>query len=203
MRAPLLASAFLVLAACGGGGAKPEVPTVALPSDGGVAVAPPPAGTGLEGARTPPPLELGSKHASRKAHPEWAACRTSTKPAAAAGDEVRASTALGTACGPGMATALAFAGKQEQTQGAQAFPFKAEPGRCYRVVAAAAPGVRTLVVSVVDAEGQIAGEWAENADSPLLAPPEAVCFSHAQDAKVTVSIGWGSGPFAGRLLSSP
>jgi hypothetical protein len=70
-------------------------------------------------------------------------------------------------------------------------------------VAAAASGVRTLVVSIVDAEGQTAAEWAENAEAPLLAPPEALCFTRSVDAKVTVSVGWGSGPFAGRVLSSP
>jgi hypothetical protein len=202
MRAPFVASALLCVAACGGG-VKAEVPTVALPSDAGASVAPPPPGTGLEGARLPPPLELGSRHATRKAHAEWASCRNGAKPAAAPGDEARAATALANACAPGMATAVAFAGTQEPTAPASVVPFKAEQGRCYRIVAAAAPGVRTLVVSIVDAEGQTAAEWAENAEAPLLAPAEALCFTRSVDAKVTVSVGWGSGPFAGRVLSSP
>ena len=60
-----------------------------------------------------------------------------------------------------MKSAASFAGDQSATTAAQAFPFKAEQGRCYRVVAAAAPTIRQLVVAIVDADGQTAAEYAE------------------------------------------
>jgi len=92
-------------------------------------------------------------------------------------------------------------GKGGQGLPAQAFKFKAEAGRCYRVVAAAAATVKNVELLVVDSDGAVADET--RSDEPRVASADggSICFKTADDAQAVVSVGAGDGAFAVQIWS--
>ena len=194
------ALAAVVLAIACGGGPKDPSSLLAVPIDAAAPVVALPTSTALEGARTPPPLQLGSKHAERKPQAASDACRAATR--APNADASKGLDAVVRACAAGLKPAAsALAGQQDPNAQAQSVAFKAEKGKCYRVAAAAATGVKGLVVELVDADGAIAGEWHTDDVASGVAPVESVCFKDDQAARVTASVGLGAGAFAVQVLA--
>jgi len=147
--------------------------------------------------RSPPPFHLGSKRASVKPHPEWAACHASFH---ASGDASKAVQALASACAPATKThvaAAAITGSQNAISAAPVtYKFQAQANHCYRVYGVASAGVKSLVAVVTDSEGAEIAEYHTDDVTPYLAPDEAICFSANDEAQIAVSVGLGDGPYA-------
>jgi predicted small lipoprotein YifL len=189
--------AVVALTGCGPGG--PKDPSLLLaPPDAAAPVAVIPTSTALEGARLPPPLQLGSKHAERKPQTPSDACRAAARGPVT--DAARGLDAVVRACAGGLKPAAVLSGSQDPTATAQSAPVKLEKGKCYRVAAAVGTGVKGLVVELVDADGAVAAEYHTDDVLPAVAPSESVCFKGDQAGRVTASVGAGSGPFAVQVL---
>ncbi|MGA7119027.1 MAG: hypothetical protein WBY94_02970 [Polyangiaceae bacterium] len=87
-------------------------------------------------------------------------------------------------------------GKQADQDKPQSFPLDAKAGRCYRVYAQAAEGIKDLDVVVKDSAGVAVGEDSTDDPSPVVVDDGAVCFSKDDNASVVVSVGMGSGAYA-------
>lgn len=185
----------LVLAGCGGGG-HPEVPNgnVILPEAGTTATAA--QGTPLTGARTPPPFALASKHVEKKSQGSPACHQTGHSPQK---DPKAALGAIATACKV-KADGAPFMGQQDSTAASQSFDLKGAKGQCYRVAAATGSGVKSLVVTLMDAEGAIAAEYHTDDIATAITPEESLCFKDDATLKVSASVGAGSGAFAVQIM---
>ena len=201
MRHPFVLAPFLVVA-CGGPGSK--TPTTATGDAGADAAAQPAhlVSTLPTDVRNPPPFHLESKHAQRKDHPDWAACHASFVPS---GDAAKAVVALGNACGGATkmrAVSAPMSGTQNATSSqAVTYPFHARARHCYRLYAVAGTGVKSLVAVVTDESGAQIAEYHTDDVTPFIAPDEAMCFTDDTNAKITVSVGIGDGPYALSLWS--
>lgn len=191
---------LVVLAAsgnsCGGGGQAHDPTTVVTLPEAGAPVV---TGTPLTGERTPPPFHLESKHVDRKAQgsPQ---CHATEKSRAA--DPKAALVAIATACKL-KPDAAPFTSTQESTAASQSFDLKGAKGQCYRVAATTAAGVRSLVITLQDAEGAIAAEYHTDEISVAVPPEEALCFKDDATLKVSASVGTGSGAFAVQVFKEP
>ena len=195
MRAALF-SVFLV--ACGGPASK--TPTTNAGDAGTDANAGLPAhviSTLPTDVRNPPPFALGSKHAQKKDHPEWAACHAAFK---VAGDPAKAVDALGNACGAATKTRAIGApmtGTQNATSSQPStYKFHGQAKKCYRLYGVAGAGVKSLVAVVTDADGAEIAQYHTDDVTPFIAPDEAMCFTDEADAQILVSVGIGDGPYA-------
>jgi hypothetical protein len=193
--APLV---VVVVAACGGPSSKTPVTTTQ--TDAGADSGALPAhviSTLPTDVRNPPPFALGSKHAQRKDHPEWAACHTTFRPT---GDPAKAVEALGNACAAATKTRAigpAMTGTQNATSSQpMTYKFHGQSKHCYRVYGVAGGNVKSLVAVVTDADGAEIAQYHTDDVTPIIAPDEALCFSDDADAQITVSVGIGDGPYA-------
>lgn len=179
---------------------------VTQPSDAGVDVVLPAhvVSTLPTDVKNPPPFNLGSKHAQRREHTEWGACRASFHPT---GDPTKAVSALATACSSATKMHAANAPPMSGTQNAISsqpitYKFHGAAKHCYRVYAAVDGKVKSLVAVVADAEGAEIAEYHTDEVTPFIAPDEALCFSDDSDAQITVSVGIGDGAYAVSLWSN-
>lgn len=199
MRLALVLAAITTLPACGGGHAKIPSRLLAQGDAGASAVALPPS-TALEGARFPPPLQLGSRHVERRPLATSEPCRAAARGPVA--DAAQTLDALVRACAASLKPAAApLVGQQDSTAAAGSAPLRADKGKCYRVLAAASSGVKSLVVQLVDADGAVAAEYHSDDLAPTIVPAESVCFKDDQAARVTASVGAGVGTFAVKVLA--
>lgn len=182
----------VLLGGCGGGPAKDPTTAVPLPEAGAPVVV----GTPLTGERTAPPFHLESKHVDKKPQGN-PVCHATEKSRAA--DPKATLGAIATACKLKADTA-AFSGTQESTAASQSFDLKGAKGQCYRVAATTAAGVKSLVVTLMDAEGAIAAEYHTDEIAVAIAPEESLCFKDDATLKVSASVGSGSGAFAVQIL---
>jgi len=191
----------LVIVGCGGPGSKTPHPEA---SDAGAVDAAPAkiVSTLPTDVRNPPPFHLGSKHATVRAHDDWAACHAAFHPT---GDPAKAVLALGAACATVTkmhATGAPMTGTQNAISSQPTtHAFHAQAGRCYRLYGVAGAKVRSLVAVVTDEVGAEIAEYHTDDVSPFFAPDEAMCFSDDADMKITVSVGLGDGPYALSLWS--
>jgi len=210
-RISIAAGAFLV-AACGGAPATPVGVSTASPgpsaSPGHVVVKAPgaapatPFRSDVPMATMPPPFQFGSKRAEKKVVAGAAACVA--PPAGPATDPAAEVARIGRACAAAThmhAVAAPIQGKGGQGQPAQAFKFKAEAGRCYRIVAATAPTVKNVELLVVDSDGAVADEARSDEPRVAAAADGAICFKSGDDAQAVVSVGAGDGAFALQIWS--
>ncbi len=145
-------------------------------------------------ATVPPPGARGSKKASRKAMAGLDACLPFT---ASTRDVVAELERTAQACAKVAALkpiGQPFRGTQGDGDPAARHKVHVDAGKCYRVVLA--HDARAAVVGLRDSAGDIVAE------SPTAAAPEAglACFTSADDAEITVSIGSGKGSYAAQLL---
>ena len=201
-RAPVIRTSLLLflllLGACGGPSSK--VPTTA-PADAGAEAAPLPShlvSTLPTDVKSPPPFNLGSKHAQRRAHDEWSACHANFHPS---GDPTKAVDALGQACAGATQMHAGAAPVMSGTQSAISSPpityrFHGQAKHCYRLYGVAGAAVKSLVAVVTDADGASIAEYHTDDVSSAIAPDEALCFVDDADAQVTVSVGIGDGAYA-------
>ncbi len=200
MRIALVCAVALV--ACGGPSSK--TPTTTTTSDAGVDAALPAhvISTLPTDVRNPPPFALGSKHAQRKEHPEWAACHATFKPS---GDPTKAVDALGNACASATKTKAigpAFTGTQNAMSSQPVtYKFHGQAKHCYRLYGVAGSNVKSLVAVVTDADGAEIAQYHTDDVTPFIAPDEAMCFVDDADAQIAVSVGIGDGPYALSLWS--
>ncbi len=196
---------LLVLAACGGKEPPPKVVTPRpAPADAGApvdaAVSPSTAAiTSLPDAMVPPPYQLTSARVERRPQAGWAACHARFTPGA---DPSRSVAALAQGCAKATGTKPArvtAAGSLKPTSTAVDHRFHAEAGRCYRVYGVASPGIKNLVVLVLDSTGATAAQYHTDPIDHAIAPDEAVCFKQADDATLAVSVGDGEGAYAVQL----
>ncbi|WP_394836177.1 hypothetical protein LVJ94_04625 [Pendulispora rubella] len=198
---------FAVTAACTACGGEPKLAVSPPPSSvdaGASAAAPsaqryPYAASSVPMATMPPPFQYGSRKAEKKSVPAAAGCRDAL--GTGSGDLATQVQKVAKSCSEKMrAVAGPTAGTQTPGAPAQNIKLKAESGRCYRVVAAAAPTVKSLVVVVTDSTGAVA--WESRTEEPRLVAPEDgnLCFKAADDAQVTVSVGSGEGAYAVQIL---
>ncbi len=195
----------LALVACGGPSSK--TPTTTAQTDAGVDAAIPAhvISTLPTDVKNPPPFALGSKHAQRKEHPDWAACHAAFKPNLVGGDPAKAVDALGTACASATKTksiGAAFTGTQNAISSQPiTYKFHGQAKHCYRLYGVTGGSVKSLVVVVTDADGAEIAQYHTDDVAPFIAPDEAMCFSDDADAQITVSVGIGDGPYALSLWS--
>lgn len=190
---------FLVIAA-GCGGPTSKTPTTHQPVDAGADAAALPShlvSTLPTDVRNPPPFNLGSKHAQRKAHPEWSACHADFHPA---GDAAKAVDALASACAS-VTQMHAIGTPMTGTQNALSsqpvvYKLHAQGKHCYRVYGVAGSAVKSLVAVVADDAGAEIAEYHTDDVTPFFAPDEALCFSDDDEAQITVSVGIGDGSYA-------
>jgi hypothetical protein len=187
-------------AACGGPSSK--VPTTTT-SDAGVEAAALPThlvSTLPTDVKSPPPFNLGSKHAQRREHADWGACHNAFKPATGA-DASKAVDALATGCASvtqmhgGIAPTMTGTQNAVSSQPA-AYKFHGQAKHCYRVYGVAGSSVKSLVAVIADADGAQIAEYHTDDVTPFIAPDEALCFNDDADAQITVSVGIGDGPYA-------
>jgi hypothetical protein len=204
MRALVWSALYVVVLVRCGGPSGSKTP-VAQPSDAGADAALPVhvVSTLPTDVKNPPPFNLGSKHAQRREHTEWRACRASFHPT---GDPTKAVAALATACSSATKMHAANAPPMGGTQNAISsqpitYKFHGAAKHCYRLYAAVDSKVKSLVAVVADAEGAEIAEYHTDEVTPFIAPDEALCFSDDSDAQVTVSVGIGDGAYAVSLWS--
>lgn len=199
----LVFAVTVVCTACGG---EPKVAASPAPAavDAGAsaptASAQPYVASSVPMATMPPPFQYGSRKAEKKSVPAVAVCRDALS--AGSGDLATQVQKLAKSCSEKMrAVAAPTSGTQSQGAPAQNIKLKAESGRCYRVVAAAAPTVKNLVVVVTDSTGAIA--WESRTEEPRIVAPEdgALCFKASDDAQVAVSVGSGEGAYAVQIVA--
>ncbi|WP_394846603.1 hypothetical protein LZC95_03950 [Pendulispora brunnea] len=196
---------FAVTVVCSACGGEPKVAVSPAPAvDAGASPATPTAqpyvASSVPMATMPPPFQYGSRKAEKKAVPAAPGCRDAL--GTGSGDLASQVQKLAKSCSEKMrAVAAPTSGTQTQGAAAQNIKLKAESGRCYRVVAAAAPTVKNLVVVVTDSTGAVA--WESRTEEPRIVAPEdgTLCFKSADDAQVTVSVGSGEGAYAVQILS--
>jgi len=196
---------------CGGGGRATPGASAARPGgpdagavDGGAV----PGAAFLPGATLPevtarPVTTLvTSRRADLRARDGAAACLAAQR--AAGEPPAREVAKLGAACAGVTRMAPASAvleGRQSAAAPPTELPFVAEAGTCYRLVAAAGAGIRTMSVLLRDEDGAVAAE--SIASAPLQAAPRdgAACFTVASRGAIVVSVGDGDGAFAVQLLA--
>ena len=194
-----LLSIALMLTACGGPGSK--TPQGTQGDAGALEAGSSPAqiiSTLPKDVRSPPPLNLGSKRAAVKPRPEWEACRAGWHPSG--NDAGKAVEALANACAAATKThgaAPTMTGSQNAVSTTPStYKFHAQANHCYRVYGVASSSVKNLVAVVTDSDGASIAEYHTDDVTPFIAPNEALCFSTDVDAKITVSVGLGDGPYA-------
>ena len=195
---PLLVFALAAVAACGG---KVEPAKQASVSVDAGAPAPAQTISKLPDAKLPPPLDFGSRLLERRPKPDWAPCGKSAVRDASPQktiDGVGKACASVTALRPLGAPSL---GKLSASSDAVAFPVHLDQGKCLRVVASAAPGVKALTVIVRDSTGRPAAIYKADDLDGAIAPAEALCFTGAADGSVSVSVGSGEGDYALQVWS--
>ena len=189
---------LFVVASCGGPG--PSTPTTHSAVDAGVDAAALPShlvSTLPTDIRNPPPFNLGSKHAQRKAHPDWSACHAAFHPTT---DAAKSVDALANGCAAVSqlhAVGSSMTGTQNATSSQPiTYKFHAQGKHCYRIYGVAGAAVKSLVAVVTDDVGAEIAEYHTDDVTPFFAPDEALCFSDDDDAQITVSVGVGDGPYA-------
>jgi hypothetical protein len=204
-------AAAVSIGACGGDKTPPpnppprpsgsEAPGASSAQAANTSASPSASDTASAAASTPPPA-VGSKKATKKTDASWAGCHQSYQ--AKNADVSKDVEAMAKSCAAVTKMHLVgktFTGKQSDSQVPQSFPFKAEANHCYRVYAQAASGIQDLDVFINDSAGESAGEDSTDDPSPVVLEDGAVCFKEADDAKVVVSVGMGSGAYAVQIWS--
>jgi hypothetical protein len=201
---------FAITVACGGDKKPSDVAPNASASDTtSIAVTPPDTASATPStAPTPPasnepaPVEKGSKKATKKQDPSWAACHKDYKPG---GKNLDADVGkLSGLCAK--ATSMKIVGKtlhgsQDADAKPQTFPLKAHAGKCYRVFAESDSGIKDLDLAIKDSNGDIAGEDSTDDPSPIVLEDGAVCFREDDASVVIVSVGMGKGKYAVQIWS--
>jgi hypothetical protein len=201
---------FAITVACGGDKKPTDVATNPSASDTtAVSVTPPDTASAAPStaptppaSNEPPPVEKGSKKATKKQDPAWAACHKDYKPG---GKNVDTDVAkLAGMCAK--ASSMKIVGKTQHGQQdadakPQTFPLKAKAGKCYRVFAESEASIKDLDLAIKDSNGDIAGEDSTDDPSPIVLEDGAVCFKEDDAAQVIVSVGMGKGKYAVQIWS--
>jgi len=201
---------FAITVACGGDKKPTDVATnpsssttvsVTPPDSASVASTPSSAPTPPPSAEPPPP-ETGSKKATKKQNPDWAACHKDYKPGGKNLDADVSKVAGMCAKATGMKQlGKTLHGQQGAESKPETFPFKAKASKCYRVFAESDSGIKDLDLAIKDSAGDIAGEDTTDDPSPIVLEDGAVCFKENDNAVVIISVGMGKGKYAIQIWS--
>jgi hypothetical protein len=196
---------LLAAAACGPGRKEPTLaplPSASVGVPAGAGSASSPAALSVTAlpsglppfASVPPPGARGSKKAARRDVPGLDTClpfKATTRDVVAEVERTAHACAKAAALKP---VGPVLRGTQGDGEPAARHKVHVDAGRCYRVVLA--HDAKAAVIALRDSAGDTVAE------SPTAAAPEAgvACFTSADDAEITVSIGSGKGSYAAQLL---
>lgn len=194
----VVASALAVSAGCGGGGAEATAP--ATPAAAAPAAPAAPAGSADKFAQ-PKADKPDSAKVTWKRSAALASCHNDVKTGA---DLVAGVTAMAKGCaaaGNMHQVGQTVQGSRGNLDPAQAIPLKAEANHCYRVYGLSEDALKDLDIAVIDSAGKSAGEDGSDSPDAVVLEDGAVCFTAADDVKVNVAAGSGSGKFAVQIWS--
>jgi hypothetical protein len=142
-------------------------------------------------------LSAHAGHAQdRYADPFWSTCYVDFQPTA---DPVSDLDRLGFICGAPRGYAAAapiHVGSQAAEEPAERLLFRAKKGRCYRLFAIGAAGVRDLDVSVIGPDGRLVAADLSKDRWSVVPPRGPWCPEEEGPFAVDVAVAEGQGPFA-------
>jgi hypothetical protein len=200
--AGLTALPMATLSACKGGG-QANAPVNVPPADGGpdahapsvFATTPPPSGLPPM-ASVPPPGVAGSKKAKVKDDAALTEC--GGKEASHAKDPAALVKKIGDACAaPSKMKPIGapLKGTQADREPHQENKLHVEANHCYRVYFAADDGVKDVVATLRDSNGDVI----TSAPGPAAPQFGAMCFSAADDVTLSIGVGAGKGTWAAQV----
>jgi hypothetical protein len=191
--ASLIACGSLV--ACGGGGGD------AAPANTQLSAAQQQAK--MDKAGEPPlPTKPDSDKVTWKQDPAFAKCHNDVKTGA---DLVAGVTAMANGCAGamklhqiGQTTTDVF----KNLDPAHPIPLHAEAGKCYRVYGLSEDALQDLDIAITDSAGKSCAEDGSDSPDAVVLEDGMVCFTVADDVKVNVAAGNGSGKYAVQIWGS-
>jgi hypothetical protein len=194
VRLVVLAAAGTLGAACGGGGA--DTPAPATAATAAAQPAPAAASSGPKPADKP-----DSDKVTWKRDASFAKCHNDVKTGA---DLVAGVTAMAQGCASLMKmhqVGQTVQGTRGNLDPAQVIPVHADANHCFRVYGLSEDALKDLDIAMVDSAGKSAGEDGSDSPDAVVLEDGAICFTVADDVKVNIAAGSGSGKFAVEVWS--